>query len=238
MHTICPIKIAMDMRLKERIVGRLRDAIAQGEYRPGERLVENDLCARFKVSRTPVREALDHLDREGLLKITPGAGARIVELSRKNILDIYDMLIVLEGAAARLACRNISSGQIEKLEEYNFLFEETLKRHDPELLFQLNHRFHWVITEAADNQYLIEMRLRFRRLIDNISRTFAQIPEQCRVTIAEHRQILDALKARNPSLAEFTMKEHLENAKEKLGEYLDKKERENIDRKKELSAVQ
>jgi len=226
------------MRLKERIVGRLREAIMRGEYRPGERLVENELCARFKVSRTPVREALDHLDREGLLKITPGAGARIAELSRKDILDIYDVLIVLEGAAARLACSNIGDAQMEKLEEYGFLFEEALKRHDPELLFQLNHRFHWVITEATDNRHLIEMRLRFRRLIDSISRTFAEIPEQCRVTIAEHRQILDALKARNPSLAEFTMREHLGNAKEKLREYLDKKERETIDHEKELSAVQ
>jgi len=226
------------MRLKEMVVGSLRDAIIRGEYRPGERLVENDLCARFQVSRTPVREALDQLDREGFLKITPGAGARIAELSLKDVLDIYDILIVLEGSAARLACPHINDEQIAKLEEYDFLFQEARKKGDEELLFQLNLRFHWLITEATDNRHLIDMRLCFRRLIDSISRIFPQIPEQIEVTIGEHRQILDALKARNPSLAEFTMREHLEGAKHKLKEYLDKKEVEAHNQEKKSLAVQ
>jgi DNA-binding GntR family transcriptional regulator len=218
--------MTMEMRLKEVVARELRNAIIKGKHRPGERLVENDLCAHFRVSRTPIREALDQLDREGFLKITPGAGAKVVEFSQKDTLDLYDLLITLEGAAARLACPHISDEQIAKLEEYDFLFQEAAKGGDDELLFQLNHRFHWLITEATDNRHLIEMRLNFRQLIDKISRTFPWIPQQTNVTLEEHERIVDALKTRNPARAEFTMREHLEGAKHKLKEYLDREQRE------------
>ena len=133
---------------------------------------------------------------------------------------------MLEGAASRLACDQITEGELAKLEEYVFLFGQAMQRNDQELIFQLNLRFHWLITEATKNRYLIEMRLNFRRLIDGISRLFPQIPEQCTASMAEHRTIIDGMKARNPSLAEFLMREHLEGAKRHLVEYLDTRQRE------------
>src|SRR5271157_233045 len=208
------------MNLKQKIILNLRDTIIKGEYTPGTHLVESELCARFKVSRTPVREALNQLEKEGFVRITPEAGAHVVELSLDDVSHIYDVLIVLEGAASRLACSRIKNEQIGKLEEYNFLFEKSLVRRNAELLFELNNRFHWLITSETGNTYLMEMRTNFRGLIDRIAHIFPHIPGQMEATIADHRQIIFALKGRNPSLVEFVMREHLETAKKHLMAYL------------------
>ena len=208
------------MRLKERVVRDLRNAVMKGRYAPGQRLVEADLCARYKVSRTPIREALNQLQTEGLVTITPGSGAKIASLSRKNVFDVYDMLIIVESAASRLASGPITDEQIAKLEEYGFLFERAISENDHELIFQLNLRFHWLITEATDNPYLINTRLNLRSLINRISRIFPQIPGQCLASIEDHKGIVEALKAHKGRLAEFAMCEHLEAAKQRLMNHL------------------
>ncbi|MEW5910166.1 MAG: GntR family transcriptional regulator [Thermodesulfobacteriota bacterium] len=206
----------MHLSLKEKTITRLRNSILKGEYRPGERLTEEALCGRFKVSRTPVREALHKLEKEGFVKITPAAGARVADLSREEVFHIYDLLIVLEGAASRLASDKITPEQIHKLEEYNLRFENAIEEKNFDLLFDINSRFHWLITEATGNPFLIEIRNNFRRLVDRIARIFPHIPGQCAESLLEHKKIIDALKGKNPSLAEFIMREHLENAKQNL----------------------
>ncbi|MFH1102430.1 MAG: GntR family transcriptional regulator [Pseudomonadota bacterium] len=214
----------MRVSLKEKTITRLKNAILKGEYQPGERLTEEALCRRFMVSRTPVREALNQLEKEGFVRITPAAGARVIDLSRDEIFHIYDILIILEGAASRFASLRINPDQLNKLEEYNLLFEKAMEEKNSELLFDLNTRFHWLITEATANPYLIEIRNNFRRLVDRIARIFPYIPGQCEVSLAEHKKIIDALKGKNPSLAEFIMREHLENAKRNLHSHFMKKE--------------
>ncbi len=206
--------------IRKRIVLNLREAIVRGEYAPGAHLVESELCARFKASRTPVREALAQLEKEGFVRTTPASGARVIELSIEDVSHIYDMLIVLEGAASRLACNRIHEEQIAQLEEHTFLFEKARQENNAEFLFELNNRFHWLITSETGNRYLIDMRSNFRALVDRISRIFPHIPEQLEATIIDHHQIVAALKARNPALAEFVMRAHLENAKKQIIAYL------------------
>jgi len=208
------------MNLKENIVTSLRNAILQGEYPPGEHLTELALCRRFQVSRTPIREALHQLEKEGFLRITPAAGARVVKLSLKEIFDIYDILIILEGAACRLAASQMTESRINKLEEYNLVFEKAMLEENVDLLFDLNASFHWLITEATKNAYLIDMRMNFRRLVDRIARIFPHVPGQCEETLTWHSKIIHALKESNSALGEFVMREHLENAKKNLYGYL------------------
>lgn len=217
------------MPLKETIITALRNDIIKGGYKPGERITEEDLCKHFKVSRTPVRESLQLLEKEGLIKISPNSGARVVELSEKDVFDIYDILIILEGSACRLACFNISAEQISKLKEYQFGIERAAAEKNSDLFFQLNQQFHWVITESTKNNYLIEMRANFRRLINRFALVSAIIPDQISATLEEHPNILDAIMKRNPGLAEFVGREHMERAKKFTLGYL--KERQLLENK-------
>jgi len=218
------LSYTIHMNLKEKIIRDLRDAIVNREYKPGAHITEADLSERFKVSRTPVREALNQLEKEGFLKLIAGAGAKVVKLSLKETLDIYDILIILEGASCRLACDKITEDQIKKLEEYNYLFERAAYQQNWQLVFELNLHFHWLITETTKNPYLMDMRANFRRLVEPITRIFPTIPGQIHATLAEHKHIIEALKSKNPALAEFTMREHLEGAKKKLQDFLREKQ--------------
>lgn len=211
------------MSLKEKIIMDLRNAIIKREYKPGQRLIEADLCSRFKVSRTPIREALNQLEKEGFIKIIHDIGAKVVELSLKDVTDIFDILISLGGTATRLASLNIHDDQISKLEEYNFLFEKNIDKENLDLLFQLNLNFHLLITQASQNSYLVEIWSNFRRLVDHISRIFPLIPGQCQKTLKEHQEITNALKLRNTALSEFLMREHIEMSKKSILSYLQEK---------------
>jgi DNA-binding GntR family transcriptional regulator len=208
------------MPLKETIITNLRNAIITGKYKPGERLTEENLCKQFGVSRTPIRETLQFLEKEGLLKIIPHAGARVIEFSTKDVSNIYDILIILEGSACRLACSHITLDQINKLKEYHFGVEKAAAQNNPELFFQLNQKFHWVITESTNNRFLMEMRANFRRLLNRFALLAPIIPGQINATLEEHPKIIDALVKSNPGLAEFVGKEHMENAKKFTLEYL------------------
>jgi DNA-binding GntR family transcriptional regulator len=208
------------MTLAQTIVSNLRYAIISGEYKPGQHLKEEDICKRWNVSRTPVREALKQLEAENLIKISPNVGARVVDLSIKDVSDIYDMLIVLEATACRLACLQISTEQVNKLEEYQFMMDKAAGVDNIDLVFELNIQFHWLITESTRNPYLIEIRKNYRSLVDRFARLSPSIPGQLKATLDEHPGIIDAIRKRNPALAEFVMKGHMENAKKFLISYL------------------
>ncbi len=208
------------MPFKKDIIRELRNAIANEEYEPGEHLTETALSRRFNVSRTPIREALNQLEKEGFVEITPSVGARVVTLSQKNVSDIYDILIVLEGLSSRLAAKKLSDEQIEKLEEYHFLMMKASGQKNVDLVSALNNKFHWLIQEATQNSYLIDLEVNYRRLVNRFTPIFVRIPEQWEATLKEHRQIIDAFKGKNSALAEFVTKEHLEGAKQRLLKYL------------------
>lgn len=217
---------------KEVILRELRRAIVSGEYKPGEHLSEKSLSKRFGSSRTPIRETLQSLEKEGLVTISPNAGARVIKLSFKEVSDIYDMLIVLEGAACRLACSKISDAEISKLEEHHFMMVRASDQKNLIFTFELNLKFHWLITETTRNSYLIRVRENFRLLVDRFARYAPVISGQVEATFKEHPMIIDALKQRNAALAEFAARDHMENAKRFMLGYFQEINMFNDDSKK------
>jgi DNA-binding GntR family transcriptional regulator len=204
--------------MNESIVINLRNAIAKGEFKPGERIKQEALSRRFSVSRMPIREALKQLEREGFVKTIPNVGARVVEFSEKDLSDIYDMLIILESSAARLACSKMSDDQIGKLRDYQLRMERAGGERNFPFFFQLNVQFHWLITECTENPYLIETRKNFMNLVNIFIQFAAVLPDGImtplvKTNFEEHPMIVDALEKRNPALAEFAMKEHMDKAK-------------------------
>lgn len=214
------------MTLKESITQELRNAIINGVYKPGEHLTETALSLRFSVSRTPIREALNKLEKEGFIKITPDKGAAVIKLSLKDISDIYDMLIALEGLSSNLACCQLTDEQISKLEQIHFMMMKAFSRKNLDLIFELNIQFHWMITEATNNPYLFDVESNFRSLINQFGRFSYLAPGQPEATLAEHRKIVDAFRRRNPALAELLTRKHLEEAKKRILKYLSEKQEE------------
>ena len=210
--------------LKEIIVRELRNAIVTGKYKPGEHLTEISLSKQYHSSRTPIRESLRQLEKEGLIDIVPHAGAKVVKLSKMDVSNIYDMIITIEGAASRFACPLITAEQISRLEEYQFRIERAAEQKNYDLAFEINHQFHRLIANSTRNPYLIQVWQNLHHMVNLFGRfTLSDmVPGQLEATAVEHPPIIDALRKRNPGVAEFVARQHMETGRQFMLEYLQK----------------
>jgi DNA-binding GntR family transcriptional regulator len=205
---------------KEIIVAELRHAIVTGEFAPGERLKETAICQRFKVSRTPVREALKELESEGLTKTTLNRGSRVVSFSYDDVSNIYDMLIFIDGAACRMVCTRISSEELHRLEDIHVRLMEAATKRNYDVVSELNVQFHRLIAEATRNPYLIEIHSNFRQLISCVVHFSSFNPSQLSTIVSDHSRIIEALAKKNEALAEIVAREHVEKARETMLRHL------------------
>jgi len=200
--------------LRERVYKALKEMIIFQEIPPGEKLDEDSLASQLGVSRTPVRESLYRLENEGIVKIIPRRGAFIVKHSKESINEILSVREVLEGLSAREAASHITDAALEVLESLSEKFSESNVRLLSKEYLQVDVKFHKTIIEASKNEWLISL---MNILNDHIQMlrlrtvTFQGRPEQ---SLSEHRRILEALKARDPLLAESLMREHINNVRE------------------------
>ena len=118
--------------LRDVVFNTLRDAILTGKLQPGERLMENQLAEKLGVSRTPIREALRMLKLENLVELTPRKGAQVLDMSEKDIVNVLEIREVLEGLAAQLACKKMTSETLEELKKTELEFEQFAKENDLE----------------------------------------------------------------------------------------------------------
>ena len=132
----------------------LKIAILEGEFKGGEQLVEQDLQARFGVSRSPLREAFRELEKLGLVDIIPRRGTFVRRISRKDIEDSFPVRAALEGLAAELACRNMSKEVLKKMSRLLEQMKEAADNRDTENYYSSHLRFHQAFIECADNELL------------------------------------------------------------------------------------
>ena len=191
------------------VLERLRQMIFDGELSAGSKVRENDLCERFGVSRTPMREALKVLASEGLVRLTPNRGAVISELTLQDLEDAFPVMGALEALAGELACVHITDREIAEIRKLQDRMEECYEKRELAPYFELNQEIHSRILHAARNKTLIALakslgdRLRRARYVANISTTrWAQ-------AIAEHAEILDTLEKRDGTKLGELMKTHL-----------------------------
>jgi DNA-binding GntR family transcriptional regulator len=200
--------------LHDEVVERLRDMIIEGELSPGARVPERELCERFGISRTPLREALKVLATEGLIDLLPNRGARIALLSEEDIDKLFEVLSGLEGLAGELACRRIGRRELMAVRRAHEAMLRAYERGDLSAYFKLNQEIHGLIVAAAGNATLKEVydslagRIRQARFAANLS------AERWRQAVAEHEAILEALEARDGERLEKLLKAHLRNKAE------------------------
>jgi DNA-binding GntR family transcriptional regulator len=204
---------------RERILESLKAEIASGTLKPGQRLVESPLSEVFGVKRSRIREVLRKLEQDGFVKIIPNVGAMVAEFSQKDIENIFDILIVLEGLAVRLITPFISNNQLKSLKVLINKMEATDKI---PLFHTYNMKFHSSVIKLSENDRLIKLTNNLMYNIRCASFQTMSSPGQITASIKEHRKIFEAIKSRKSVKAEQLMRDHLLRAKNRLIKYMNK----------------
>ena len=192
------------------VTSLLLDAIDRGELPPGARLVEAELAERFGVSRTPVREALNRLETQGVVARDPRRGAVVASLDYDQLGELYAVRAVMEGFAARMAARHAAPAEIALLQE--MVDDDRGRAADAAALSQSNKAFHRQLHRASHNRYLVQMLDAMRRSLALLSHTSLAWPGRGAQSVAEHGRIVAAIAARDEEAAEAAAREHIENA--------------------------
>jgi DNA-binding GntR family transcriptional regulator len=185
------------LTLPEAAAERLRTLIIEGELAPGARLNERELSERLGVSRTPLREAFRMLAADGLLVQLPNRGAQVVALSRDDVRHAFEVMASLEGLSGELAAQQVTDGDIDVLRGMQAEMEAAHARHDLPVYYRVNREIHDRINAIAGNPILthtfrtLNTRLHALRFRSNL------VPAKWDHAVAEHRDMLEALAARD-----------------------------------------
>lgn len=186
----------------------LLDDIRHQRLLPSALLQEEDLAARFNVSRTPVREAVRRLIQDGLLE-RRGSTTSVRQLTVDEVANIYPIIAVMEGLAARLAAERVTA---EELAALDALHGKMKSETAGSAFVDTNQVFHDAIIAAARNPSLAREIERFRMITNNFRRVVLGMPQRQDQSVAEHTQILEALRAGDGAAAELAMRRHVETA--------------------------
>ncbi|MBW2432264.1 MAG: GntR family transcriptional regulator [Deltaproteobacteria bacterium] len=200
--------------------------IIKGEYRPGQRLKEEEISARLDISRPPVREAFKFLEAEGLVMRKPRRGVFVSEMTAKDVWEAYTLKATLYEMATELALDNISDPQIAELESFVEKMEECAFAAPVNLLgYQEHHQeFHNRILLISGNERLKKISASIHLQVCRFSYKSLQDEAHLNASIRYHRRILDALKKKNKSLACKLMKDHVLEALDVLLDMYDRNE--------------
>lgn len=198
---------------RESVRQLLLDLVDRGEIGHADPLSERALAERLGVSRTPVREALQELARDGVLTVHPARGAFLRVIGFEELRDLYEVRLPLEGVAAyRAATVGAHDGLVDFVDSFGRLMREPVTPDMLRCAQEVGDGFHLAMVEAAGNSYLIELYERLRLKIRiSLRMTRERCPERVVRTIVEHAAVLDAILARDPERAQREIDTHLRN---------------------------
>jgi DNA-binding GntR family transcriptional regulator len=196
----------------------LHSAVVQGTIKPGQRLLEESLAKELGVSRTPVREALRRLEADGLVEYIPQRGTVVRQISDEEVSQIYDVRVLIEGHAAKLAAINAHTQDILALEMLcnSFVAVMDSEENQPEkvpILWDLNNKFHTSIVEISGNIILTRIK-KIALQVPGIYRIYYWYDDKNKESSRQfHLRIINAIKDRDGTKAEELMQQHLIEAK-------------------------
>ncbi|MEU6011813.1 GntR family transcriptional regulator [Streptomyces sp. NPDC047453] len=193
----------------QRVRDALENAVVDGHYRPGERLDPARLEQEFGCSRTPIREALQALERSGLVQIRPKQGTYVTELSVSELAERFEVMAELEGMAARLSARRIDREALDDLERALQECESHAAAGDADRYYYANARFHGIVYDSCGNQYLRQQAHALKRALQPYRRLQLRVPDRMRRSLAEHREIADAITRGDAETAENAARDHV-----------------------------
>lgn len=200
--------------IRNRVFEQVRGEILSCALMPGAELREADLAKRFGVSKSPVRDAMQKLEFEGLVEIEPRRGHRVRPISLKDAEDILDLRLILDMGIIRLIVANCSDAELAELDRFR-----TADMSSKAAFTQYNHRFHSCLAVLTGNRRLAEECQRVMEFYDRIcivSLTALTTSTSFDEPLADHVAIIDALQARKGKLAASLLRRHVEKSRSQV----------------------
>ena len=204
------------------LVERIRPLIVESQLKPGDKVPEKELCERFRVSRTPMREALKVLAAERLVRLEPNRGAWVTKVTMEEVEEVFPILGVLEALSGELACTNITDAEIHHIRRLHDQMMESYRDRNLTGYFKVNQEIHRAILLAAKNQSLtnscqaLSARMQRARYAANLSE------ERWANAVGEHEQIIHSLEARDGKQLGEILRQHMKNKQESVLKWLRK----------------
>lgn len=202
--------------VRNQVYNCIRQNIAVGYYKPGDRLNEQQIADELQVSRSPVREAIKQLTGDGFVVYIPNKGSFVKQLTIKELNDMYDMRVMIESYAIEKACENLSDELRKKLEDFRDKFPVYSEDSDRKRYIELDKEFHSAIVENTGNQYAIEV---FNTLYIQISmfRTISlSDTERFRLSLQDHMKMIGYILDGSVKKAVRRLRIHLLYGKESV----------------------
>jgi DNA-binding GntR family transcriptional regulator len=203
-------KVSKGSNRRDLAYERIKDAIRNQAIAPGEALTETRLSKLLGISRTPVREALQKLVQEGLAETMPGQAVTVATRTVQDVLDVVHIRSLLEPEQVRLATDVISVKQLEVLESTMQEMERVAKKNDLAAWSKADGIFHEVLKEACPNKLLAETVLQLKNRVHHMANFDTQVnPDRLLACTKEHRNVVNAVKAKDSKAAKVAMEEHI-----------------------------
>lgn len=199
----------MRRKLSEDVRRHIEEEIASGLLTAGAHLDEQMLAARFNVSRTPAREALLALSVAGLVRLVPRRGAIVSGASAGDAVSLFEVLVVLEAEAARLAARRMSQAARQELRDAYETGRKAVKTLSPPEYARANAAFHSLVYAGANNAYLVDQIRSTRNRLRAFRRSGFETASRIRGSFAEHGRVMAAIAAGEEAAARDAMAEHI-----------------------------
>jgi DNA-binding GntR family transcriptional regulator len=202
--------------LGQHVFEKLKQAIIRGDLAPGDRIVEIQVAEALDISRTPVREAIHKLEREGLLKKLPKAGFTVMSLSREDIEETFGIRSVLESYAAGLAALKHREDELKPLEEKIREFKTCLKKGNVDDLPRINTEFHNLLYALSRSPKLIKMINDLRDQIFRFRKILLKMDHMPEASNEDHRKMLTAIRDRDVARVEELVREHISKGRKTI----------------------
>ncbi len=206
--------------LADRLRMQISDDIVRGLLAPGATLDEMELARRFKVSRTPVREAIRLLASSGLVESRPHRSAVVARPGKPQLTEMFEALRELEALCAGLAAARMTPPEHAELRRINEALVAAVREGDPQRYHEVNEAFHAAIYAGSHNAYLARLATETRARVAPFSRAQFRTAGRLARSQSEHVAVLDALARGHSEAATAAMRRHIESVHDAYGDYL------------------
>ena len=200
------------MTLKQQVYDYLKNAIIFGEFDPGERLIEEKIAETLDVSRSPIREAVRMLEKDGLLNVHQTGGVTVVNPTIEDYRSLYEIRVEMESLAAYYAAERCNEQELQLMRTSIQEMAHEISIGNLKGLLRVNFNFHEIIVRGSRNPFLISMTLQLRGVNSFYRRAIVEgNPRNIHNALKDHEEIFHAIEQRDAPLARKLMKEHIEH---------------------------